>query len=180
MKILCFLAVGLLSVAARGQQPASPAGNPPAAANATPRTAVSVAEISDMIRQADDAAKAGTQYRPSPLLQADGLRAGLEYHDKAATTFAVHEHESELFVVLDGSGTLTMGGTPGNLTRNGTNVTAATAEGAIPHKLVKGDMILVPEGTPHAVTQVDGRLILMSMHIPHPAPAAATAPAGVK
>jgi hypothetical protein len=40
--------------------------------------------------------------------------------------------------------------------------------------LVKGDMILVPEKTAHSVTQVDGKLVLMSMHLPHPAPVPAT------
>ncbi len=171
MKAFYFLAVSLLSVAASGQQaPAPRVGNPPAATSTEPRTSVSAVEIADRIRQADAAAKAGTQYRPDPLLEAGAFRAGIEYHAEAATSFAVHENDAELFVVLDGSGTLSMGGTLVNPTRRGTNLSAPTADGTVPHKLVKGDMILVPEGTPHAVTQVDGRLVLMSMHLPHPAP----------
>ena len=178
MKVLYFLAASLLSVAAGAQQaaaPVGPAGN--ARATAEPRTSISAAEIADRIRQADAAAKAGTQYRPDALLQSGAFRAGMEYHDAPATSFAVHENDAELFVVLDGSGTLTMGGTLVNPTRRGTNLTAPTAEGTTAHKLVKGDMILVPEGTPHAVTQVDGRLVLMSMHLPLPAPAPTATPA---
>jgi mannose-6-phosphate isomerase-like protein (cupin superfamily) len=38
---------------------------------------------------------------------------------------------------------------------------------ATAHKVTKGDMLMVPENTPHAVTQVDGKaLVLMSMHLP--------------
>jgi hypothetical protein len=43
--------------------------------------------------------------------------------------------------------------------------------------MVKGDMLLVPENTAHAVTQVDGRLVLMSMHLPRPAAAPPAPPA---
>jgi nicotinate-nucleotide pyrophosphorylase len=63
-----------------------------------------------------------------------------------------------------------VGGTLLTPVRNGTNLQAATADGGVPHRMVKGDMLLVPENTAHAVTQVDGRLVLMSMHLPRPAP----------
>lgn len=175
MKVLCLLAVSLLSVAANAQQPPMPGmpmGNGPAA-SAEPRTSISAADIADRVRQADAAAKAGKQDQGGPLLQSGPFRGSLEYHAEPATSFAVHENDAELFVVLDGSGTLTMGGTLVNPTRRGTNLSAPTIDGGVPHKLVKGDMLLVPENTPHAVTQVDGRLVMMSMHLPRPAPAPA-------
>lgn len=177
MKALSFLATTLLSVAVSAQQPPAPA-NAPAPAATEPRTSISAVEIADRIRQAEAAAQAGKQYQGGPLLQAGPFRAGLEYHTAPAPGFAAHLNDAELFVVLEGSGTLTMGGTLVNPKRNGTNLTAPTDEGGIPHKLVKGDMILVPENTPHAVTQVDGKLVLMSMHLPHPAPAPTTEPVG--
>lgn len=183
MKVLyIFLAASLLPVSAQAQQPSAPgapAGNAPPAANAEPRTSITAAEIADAVRQADAAAKAGTQYKGGPLLQSGPFRAGMEYHSEPATSFAAHENDAELFVALDGSGTLTMGGTLVNPTRRGTNLTAPTVEGGVPHKLVKGDMILVPANTPHAITQVDGRLVVMTMHLPLPAsapPANAPAP----
>ena len=175
MKALyCFAAV-LFSVGVSAQQspaPKMPAGDAPAA-NTEPRTSISAAEIADQINQAEAAAKAGKQYRGEPMLQAGPFRAGLQYQTEAATSFAAHETDAELFVVLDGSGTITMGGTLVNPTRRGTNDTAATVNGGVPHKLVKGDMILVPANTPHAFTQVDGRLVVMAMHLPLPAAAPA-------
>jgi mannose-6-phosphate isomerase-like protein (cupin superfamily) len=164
--------MSLLSTAAAAQRassvPTMPIDTVPAAAGAKLRTSISAAEIADRIRQAEAAAKSGTQHKSEPLLQSGPFRAHLEYHSEAASNFAVHENEAELFVVLDGSGTLTVGGTLVNPTRQGNNLIAAIADGGVPHKVVKGDMMLVPENTPHAVTQVDGKLVLMSLHLPLP------------
>jgi len=175
MKALYFLAAVLISTAAGAQQapaPPVPAGNAPAAVPAVPRTSITMAEIADRISQAQAAFKAGTRYRGTPLLQSGPFRAGMEYHTVADTSYAVHETAAELFVVLDGSGTLSMGGTlVSPTTRHGTNLSAATAEGVIAVKLVKGDMALVPENTPHAITEVDGALVLMTLHMPVPPPA---------
>jgi len=33
----------------------------------------------------------------------------------------------------------------------------------------KGDFIMVPEGTPHWFGEIDGALVLMSLHLPHAA-----------
>jgi quercetin dioxygenase-like cupin family protein len=46
-----------------------------------------------------------------------------------------------------------------------------TAQGGVPYKLVKGDMLMVPENTAHSVTQVEGTLVLMSLHLPRTAAA---------
>jgi mannose-6-phosphate isomerase-like protein (cupin superfamily) len=184
MKRLC-LALGLLALTAAAQQapsPTSPTGNAPTAnAKLEPRTFISATEIAERIRAADAAAKAGTPVIGAPLLLSPPVRANMEYHDAPATSVSVHETEAELFVALEGSGTITVGGTLVNPTRNGTNLQAATREGGVPHRMLKGDMLLVPENTAHSVTQVDGRLVLMSLHLPLPAPmparmAAATPP----
>lgn len=172
--------MSLLSTAAAAQQvsgPTMPIDTAPAAAMARLRTSISAAEIADRIRQAESAAKSGTQHKSEPLLEIGPFRAHLEYHSEAANNFAVHENEAELFVVLDGSGTLTIGGALVNPTRQGNNLIAAITDGGVPHKVAKGDMILVPENTPHAVTQVNGKLVLMSLHLPRPAPAPTAEPA---
>jgi mannose-6-phosphate isomerase-like protein (cupin superfamily) len=163
MKRLC-LAVGLLSLTAAAQQ--APA--PTAAANAEPRTFISAAEIAQRIGAADAAAKAGTRFNGGPLLLSAPFRASMEYHDAPADHVSAHESDAELFVALDGSGTITVGGTLVNPTRDGTNLNAPTSKGGVPHRMVKGDMLLVPQNTAHAVTQVDGRLVLMSLHLPLP------------
>lgn len=182
MKGLYIFAAALLSVAAAAQQappPTMPAGSAPAAAPQL-RTSITTAEIADRIAQAQAAYKAGTPYHGAPLLASSPFRAMMEYHTIADTSYAVHETAAELFVVLDGSGTLSMGGTlVGPTTRHGTNLRADKADGAVPIKLAKGDMALVPENTPHAITAVDGVLVLMTLHMPVPPavpPSAAPAP----
>jgi cupin superfamily acireductone dioxygenase involved in methionine salvage len=37
----------------------------------------------------------------------------------------------------------------------------------MPRKLTKGDWVMVPEKTAHWFTQIDGTLVLMSIHLPH-------------
>lgn len=167
-------------MAAHAQQapaPPMPAGNAPAAANTEPRTLITAAEITDRISQFQATAKPGT-HPGIPLLWSGPFRAQMEIYTEAKKGFEVHEANAELVVILDGSGTYTMGGTLVNpTTRHGTNLNSPTVEGGTPHKVVKGDWILVPQNTPHAVTQVDGALVLMSLHLPLPAPAAEPAPA---
>ena len=173
------LAAGLLSVTARAQQTPvlpMPAGNAPAAANTEPRKLITAAEIADRISQFQAGAKPGTD--PGiPLLWPGPFRAQMGIYTEAKKWFEVHEANAQLIVILDGSGTYTMGGALVKPTRRGTNLNSPTVEGATPHKVVKRDWILVPENTPHAVTQVDGALALMSLHLPPPAPAPEPAPA---
>jgi mannose-6-phosphate isomerase-like protein (cupin superfamily) len=38
--------------------------------------------------------------------------------------------------------------------------------GRAPRKIGPGDFVLVPEKTPHWFTQIDGALVLMSIHLP--------------
>jgi mannose-6-phosphate isomerase-like protein (cupin superfamily) len=180
VKVLYVLAASLVSMAANAQQPpasTTSAANAPAAVTAETRISISAVDIADRIRQAEAAAKSGTQNQNGPLLQTGPFRAELEYHATPSPNFAVHVYDAELFVVLDGYATLTVGGTLINPTSKGANlVVAPTVDGGIPHKLVKGDMVLVPANTPHAITQVDGKLVLMTMHLPRPVPTPAAEP----
>lgn len=165
----------LLSMAAIAQTPAPamPAGNA-AAANAD-RPYISAAEIADRSAKAEAAAKSKTPYNGGPLLAAGSFRANMEWRDAPATAVNIHETDAELFVVVEGNGTMTLGGTLVNPTRNGTNLSAASVTGGKQYKLAKGDMVLVPENTAHAVTAVDGKLVMMSLHLPRPAAAPADA-----
>jgi mannose-6-phosphate isomerase-like protein (cupin superfamily) len=172
MKRLAFATLALLLMTAHAQQADLPG-------NAESRMFVSAAEIGERIAKADNAAKAGTQFNGGPLLLQGPFKANMEYRNSPATSVSVHENDAELFVVIEGSGTMTLGGTLIHPTRNGTNLSAPSAQGGVAYQLAKGDMIMVPENTAHSVTQVDGKLVLMSLHLPRPAAAAAvpTSPA---
>jgi hypothetical protein len=79
----------------------------------------------------------------------------MQYLVKPMPMYAVHQEEEELFVVLEGSGTMNLGATLVNPRRgNGaTTMIADTATGGTDHKLTKGDMFIVPMNTARCVTQ---------------------------
>jgi mannose-6-phosphate isomerase-like protein (cupin superfamily) len=39
----------------------------------------------------------------------------------------------------------------------------------MPRRIAKGDWVMVPERTPHWFSQIEGTLVLMSIHVPHAA-----------
>ena len=166
-------ALGLLALLPTSIQPLAAQGNEPVGtAAAVPF--LSAKELAAVIKQAQSMEKVANQASPAPVLLKHGpFRALLEYRVGPADGFGVHEHDSQLFVVIDGSGTMGLGGRLVNPTRKGTNLFAATAEGLEQRKIAKGDMFLVPEYTVHGVTQVDGQLVLMSMQVPLPTPTGA-------
>jgi len=80
---------------------------------------------------------------------------------------AVHEKEAELFYVIDGTGTIVTGGKLVEEKRtNDANLSGTSIQGGVSKRISKGDWILVPEGVPHQIPQVEGALTVMSLHLP--------------
>ncbi len=105
------------------------------------------------------------------ILSLAPYRANLEYR-RAVAAGAVHETEAEIFYVIDGSGVMTTGGKLKDERRtNPSNLTGTGIEGGKNTPMAKGDWMIVPEGTPHWVSKIDGTLIFMTLHIPRPLPA---------
>jgi mannose-6-phosphate isomerase-like protein (cupin superfamily) len=86
----------------------------------------------------------GVVYRPK------GAKGGAASHDKV----------SEVYQVLEGSATLVTGGTIVNPQRrtstqeevtqiNGPGVSGTSIEGGVSRRIGKGDMVIIPAGTPH-------------------------------
>ena len=88
----------------------------------------------------------------------------------AAANAAVHEHEAELFYVIAGKGTMVTGGTLRAASRtNAENLTGPGIDGGVSRQVAPGDIVLVPENTPHWFSAINGSLTLMSLHLPRPA-----------
>ena len=69
---------------------------------------------------------------------------------------------------VEGSGTLVIGGKLKDEKRtNAENLTGSGVDGGTPRKIAKGDWVMVPEKTPHWFQQIDGTIVLMSIHLPH-------------
>ena len=155
--IACVVSI-LLSAPALAQQAA------PAAAS---RTMVSASEVQAMIAKAKTDRKDNAPIVAQSLLQLAPYNVSLEYRAAVANA-AVHETEAELFYVIDGSATLVTGGKLTNESRtNAANLSGSGIEGGVTRRVAKGDFIMVPEGTPHWFSAIDGTVVLMSLHLPH-------------
>jgi mannose-6-phosphate isomerase-like protein (cupin superfamily) len=139
----------------------------------TPQTTfVSAADISAILAKTVAAHKPGSPLDSAPLLQLAPYRANLEYRTEVGAA-AVHVKEAELFVVIEGSATLTTGGKLlEEVRRSPDNLTGKAIEGGTRQRVGKGDMLIVPENTPHWFESIDGTLVLMTIHVPRPVPAA--------
>jgi mannose-6-phosphate isomerase-like protein (cupin superfamily) len=124
-------------------------------------------------------AKAKAERRPDqanfvqPIVRQAPYTMNLEYRVAGLNANAsVHEQEAELFVVVEGAGMLVTGGTLREERRtNPANRSGTAIDGGSRQRVAKGDVALVPQGVPHWFTDIDGTLVLMSMHLPVAAPA---------
>jgi quercetin dioxygenase-like cupin family protein len=90
----------------------------------------------------------------------------LEYRT-GTTAPSVHKGRAELIYVMDGGCTLVTGGTLINAKEGaGGNMSGTSIQGGSSRKVSKGDYIMVPPDTPHWYTQVQGRFVSITLHMP--------------
>jgi len=161
--------IGLALTLAAALAVAQPA--PQAAPQTSPKptkTFTSAADVTALIAKAKAERKEAQPTVAEPILELGSYDGHLEYR-AAVGNAAVHEHEAELFYVIDGSATLTTGGKLVNEKRtDAANLNGSAIEGGAPRAISKGDWILVPENTPHWFSPIHGVLVLFSMHVPRP------------
>ena len=155
------IALTLLAAAASAQQPAAQAM----------KTYTSSADITALIAKAKSERKGDAPTTTENILRVAPYNASLEYR-AAVGPAAIHEKEAEFFYVIDGSGTMVTGGKLVAEKRNGDNLTGMGIEGGSSRSVAKGDFIVVPENTAHWFSAINGTLVLMSLHVPRPVPAA--------
>ena len=155
----------LLSSSALAQQSAAPSPAPAA------RLFAGSADVTAMMAKAKSERKPDQPNFIQPIVQLAPYTANLESRVAGVKAPAsVHEREAEMFYVVEGAGTLVTGGTLRDEKRtNAENLTGSAIDGGTPRRIVKGDWVMVPEKTPHWFSQVDGTIVLMSIHLPHSA-----------
>ncbi len=162
-----------------GKPAASPAATSPAS-TALPQvpaaqtdasimnTFSSAAEVQALLAKAKAERKEGQVLVAEHILSLAPYTVNLEYRP-ADGAVAVHEKEAEMVYVIDGSGTLTTGGTVlGEKRTNATNLSGTAIDGGTMRTIAKGDFAIIPEGTPHQFKPANGLLVLMTMHVPRP------------
>lgn len=159
--LMCVAALLLTPVLAAAQ---TPAAAPPM------NLFMSASEVTAMIAKAK-ASRAPDQANYSqPILRLAPYAANLEYRVAGLNANAtIHETEAEMFYVVEGAGTLVTGGTlrEGRRT-NPTNQAGSAIDGGTRQRVTKGDFIMVPKNTAHWFGEIDGALVLMSIHLPTP------------
>ena len=130
------------------------------------------ADIPSLIAKAKAERKGDQPLVIVPMASVAPYNVNLEYRPGTSPA-AVHEKDAEVMYVLEGSGNIVTGGklvdekrtNAANL--NGTSITDGKSQA-----VTKGDLLIVPENTPHQVIPGGGApIVLMTLHVPRPAPA---------
>jgi mannose-6-phosphate isomerase-like protein (cupin superfamily) len=129
-------------------------------------------DIMGLIDKAKADRKGDAPLVAEPILLLPPYKAQLEYRPGKAPA-ALHEKDAELFVVLQGTGDIVVGGKLVDEKRvNAANLSGSGIADGQTHHVVKGDMLIVPNNTPHQVIPTGGApVVVMTMHVPMPAPA---------
>ncbi|HXV61585.1 MAG TPA: heme-binding protein [Vicinamibacteria bacterium] len=92
----------------------------------------------------------------APLIELSDYKVHASHRDKGGES-EIHQKETDIIYVLDGSATFVTGGkvVDGRTTAPG-EIRGAGIEGGTTRRLTKGDVIIVPQGTPHWFKEVDG------------------------
>ena len=137
------------------------------AMNPIPATDVESTEIQSTVKS-ESANNTPVTDTPIRTVDAGGhnIGIGVVYRPKGAKGGAAsHDKVSEVYQVLQGSGTLVTGGTivdPQRRTNiqeevtqiNGPGVSGTRIEGGVSRKITKGDMVIIPAGTPHWFSEI--------------------------
>jgi mannose-6-phosphate isomerase-like protein (cupin superfamily) len=127
---------------------------------AAPATYMSEAELMTTLKEA---AKSAPAMHTAPVKNADRYRINLVQRTTAAGAIA-HPEGTEVHHIVDGGGTLVTGGTIVRpTTAGGRGSPGATIEGGVSRHVAKGDVVLIPAGTPHWYKDLDGTITYLEV-----------------
>ena len=134
------------------------------------KTAAASGEVQDLIAKAK--AQPPKPLIIQPIVGTGAYRANLEYRAGAPAPASIHDNENELMYFIQGTGTITMGGSLVDGTRtNPANQSGSSISGGTPTKVGPGSVVIVPAGVPHQIAADAGSAIaVMTFHVPQPWP----------
>ena len=112
------------------------------------------AAAGDKVIYVDHQKVAAALQKGGPLVNASDLLVSGSHRDKAGQV-EVHDKETDVIYVTDGSATFVTGGTMigGKVTKPEQHI-GTDIQGGETHHLTKGDVVVVPAGTPHWFKEV--------------------------
>lgn len=136
------------------------------------KTFIGNADIPALIAKAKADRKGDQPLVIVPMASVAPYNVNLEYRPGTSPA-AVHEKDAEIMYVLEGSGAIVTGGKLVDEKRtNAANLNGTSIADGKSQAVVKGDLLIVPENTPHQVIPGGGApIVLMTLHVPRPAPA---------
>jgi mannose-6-phosphate isomerase-like protein (cupin superfamily) len=163
LSVAIALAVSSMAQTVQTTTPRAP-GNP-----ARPFVVMPAQSLSDLERKLQPENKA------EDLIGGEGMQTRVAIqHDKSRPTAAaeLHDASDDVYYVLEGTATLTLGGkldTPNEIEPG--EWRSPRINGGQTFQITKGDLIVVPRGTPHQRTGKDFSMILIKIYaVPLPAP----------
>jgi quercetin dioxygenase-like cupin family protein len=161
MRLLLLAALLAAAVPVYAQAPAQAQESP-----VPPKLFASAAEVDAALAKAKAAHKGDNTNTAEVLVSVGPYPVALEYRT-GTTAPSVHKDRAELIYVMDGGCTLVTGGKLVNAKEGtGGNMSGTAIEGGTPRKVAKGDYVMVPPDTPHWYTQVQGRFVSITLHMP--------------
>jgi mannose-6-phosphate isomerase-like protein (cupin superfamily) len=135
---------------------------PPAPAPGSAGVFKSNADLQEVLKKAI----AGTSdMATSAVANTDQYRVNIVHRPKANGAIA-HPGNTELHYIIEGSGTVVTGGKI--VRKPGAPAASATIEGGESHKVSKGDIIIVPAGSAHMYSEVNGEITYLEVRFVAP------------
>ncbi len=97
--------------------------------------------------------------RPGKVLENSEFKIAMSRRDKGGSV-EIHAHDTDTFYIVDGEAEFVTGGTVVDQ-KDGPNGESTGKEivGGETHHLTKGDVMVIPRGTPHWFKQVKGQIL---------------------
>jgi mannose-6-phosphate isomerase-like protein (cupin superfamily) len=130
----------------------------------TPATYLSEAELKATL---EAAAKTAPDMHTAPVKIEDHYRINIVRRTRPQGAIA-HPDGTEVHHIIDGAATFVTGGTIVRPAAGGRGGAIATIEGGQSRRVAKGDVILVPAGTPHWYKDLDGTITYLEVRFDLP------------
>jgi len=115
-----------------------------------------------------EAAKNAPAMHTAPVKNADRYRVNVVQRTTPQGAIA-HPDGTEVHHIVDGGGILVTGGTIIRPTAaSGSGSSGATIDGGVSRHVAKGDVILIPAGTPHWYKDLDGTITYLEVRFDLP------------
>ena len=135
----------------------------------TPATYVTNADIQAIFKQAPENSVVDKQIRSVNVGKVNVAVAAVYRSAKANQTSIEHDQVTEVYTIIEGSGTMVTGGKMANAERIkaddptvrvlvGTSMRGGALENGESREVSPGDMIIVPAGVPHWFSSIDGAI----------------------